>query len=102
MALKNVSFFIGNPLDAVTNITIGATVYSADSVNELVAENPTIFALVQNPNGQTDLSLQIDDTMHYITGSFVEYGTGVSYEITTNDYVGGQPKTRCPQCPPKP
>lgn len=98
MANKNVSIYIGNTLDAVDSLTVGGTPYSAASVSSLVSNNSSVFSLVANPNGQTDLAFQIDDAIEAVEGSFTEYGTASIYNAQSWDYVGGQPKTRCPRC----
>lgn len=99
MSLKNVSIFIGSVNDEVVKIPLGGVDYTAPTVNALVTGHSTVFSLVTNPNGQTDLAFQMDDSIPYIIGDFKEASTTNPYSLATADYIGGQPKTRCPQCP---
>lgn len=94
MANKNVSLWIGNPADTVNKI--GSTDYSGDNytVQDLVNAYPSTYSLVQNPNGQTDLAWEIDDTISAVLCELVEYGSANIYEQNTVDYSGPHPTTR--------
>lgn len=93
---KPVSIFIGSVNDHVNDIN-GEVIDM--SVTDLVAAQPETYSLVQNPNGQTDLAFEIDMAIAAVRGNFTETSTSNLYKLMTEDYVGGQPKTRCPQCP---
>lgn len=97
--LKDVTIWIGSVSDAVLLLTVEGTPYSATSVTSLVQAHPEVFATVQNPNGQTDLAFKISNSIPYVTGQFKQTVGGQQYGAQSWDVVGGQPKTRCPQCP---
>jgi hypothetical protein len=92
------TIWAGSVYDEAVNVPVGGTNYSDTTIADLVANNPSIFALVYNPNGQIDLAVQVATTVTYIIGSFIAYGVNVAYNAQSWDLVGGQPKTRCPQC----
>ncbi len=97
--LKDVSIWIGSVNDKVVSLTVEGNPYAAASVTDLVEQNPEVFSLVQNPNGQTDLAFKITSTITNVIGQFKQSVDLQQYGAQSWDYVGGQPKTRCPQCP---
>lgn len=101
MAKKAVSFFIGSTNDHVNSID---NVTYDMSIADLLSNNPGVFWTEQNPNGQTDLCTEIEDTVTKIFGEFVESSTSNTYSLGSEDFVEvspgiRHPKNRCPDCP---
>lgn len=97
MSTKHISFEIGNVNDHVNYI--GDTAYDC-TVQALADDTENDFYLTLNDNGQTDLAIEVEDTELDWAAEFVEYGTNLTYNVMSNDFIGGRPVKRCPKCLP--
>lgn len=95
MATKHISLAIGSIYDHVNEA--GGNQYDC-TVQQLANDPENGFYLDTNPNGQTDLCIEVEDTAPDMEAELAEYGTNNIYNIVSNDFIGGRPTTRCPKC----